>query len=72
MLELIGLNINKLFKFYETNSYPKFWFAPCDLKPQTFKNPTAKRLSKKVIKLTLNFTKINKHSLFINLTTSIF
>ena len=49
-----------------------FYVAPCDLKPQAFKNPTAKRLSKKVIKLTLKFTKINKRSLFINLTTSIY
>lgn len=51
MLELIGLNINKLFKFYETNSYPKFWVAPFDLKPQTFKKPSAKRLSKKGSKI---------------------
>lgn len=51
MLELIGLNINKLFKFYETNSYTKFWVAPCDLKPQTFKKPSAKRLSKKGSKI---------------------
>ena len=72
MLELISLNINKLFKFYKMNSYPKFWVAHCDLRPQTFKKTSAKRLSKKVIKLTLKFAKINKHSLFINLTTSIF
>ena len=51
MLELIGLNIYKLFKFYETNSYPKFWVAPCDLKPQTFKKPSAKRFSKKGSKI---------------------
>ena len=36
---------------YETNSYPKFWVAPCDLKPQTFKKPYAKRLSKKGSKI---------------------
>ena len=40
MLEFNGLNINKLIKFYETNSYPKFLVAPCDLKPQTFKKPS--------------------------------
>ena len=51
MLELIGLNINKLFKFYETNSYPKFWIAPYDLKPQTFKKPSAKKLSNKGSKI---------------------
>jgi len=47
MLVLLGLNIRKLFKFYETKSLPKFWEAPKELKPQEFKKPSAKRLSKK-------------------------
>ncbi len=51
MLVLLGLNIRKLFKFYETNSYLKFWSAPDDLKPQSFKKPSAKRLSTKGSKI---------------------
>lgn len=51
MLVLLGLNIKKLFKFYETNCLPKFWTIPPDLKPQEFKKPSAKRLSKKGNKL---------------------
>ena len=47
MLVLLGLNIRKLFKFYETKSLPKFWEAPKELKPQEFKKPSAKKLSKK-------------------------
>lgn len=51
MLVLLGLNIKKLFKYYETNSVPKFWTAPDDIKPQIFKKPSAKRLSKKGSKI---------------------
>lgn len=51
MLELVGLNISKLFKFYATKAYPNFWIAPNDLKPQTFKKPSAKRLSAKGSKI---------------------
>ncbi len=47
MLVLLGLNIRKLFKFYETKSLPKFWEAPKELRPQEFKKPSAKKLSKK-------------------------
>ena len=47
MLELLGLNIKKLFNFYSTNKFPKFWIPPENLKSQEFKKPSAKRLSKK-------------------------
>lgn len=47
MLVLLGLNIRKLFKYYETKTLPKFWIAPEDLKPQTYKKASAKKLSKK-------------------------
>lgn len=47
MLVLLGLNIKKLFKFYETNSVPNFWVAPPDLTSQMIRKPSAKKLSKK-------------------------
>ena len=46
-LELVVSNMRQLFKFYETNTYLKFWTALADLEPQTFKKLSAKRLSKK-------------------------
>ena len=50
MLTLLGLNIKKLFRFYEGKKIDRFWIAPSDLKPQEFKKPSAKRLSKKGLK----------------------
>ena len=47
MLVLLGLNIKKLFNFYSTNKFPKFWIPPENLESQEFKKPSAKRLSKK-------------------------
>ena len=47
MLTLLGLNIRKLFRFYEGKCIDRFWTAPSDMKPQEFKKPSAKRLSKK-------------------------
>ena len=47
MLVILGLNIKKLFNFYSTNKFPKFWIPPENLKSQEFKKPSAKRLSKK-------------------------
>ena len=44
----LGLNIRKLFKFYDAKSKTKFWIAPNDLRPETKKKPSAKRLSNKV------------------------
>ena len=40
-------NIKKLFIYYSTNKYLKFWKAPLELQAQSFKKPSAKRLSKK-------------------------
>ena len=34
-----------------------FYVAPCDLKPQAFKNPTAKRLPKKGSKINVKYYK---------------
>lgn len=51
MLVLLGLNIKKLFNYYETNKVLKFWTAPKDLTPQMFKKPSAKRLSTKGSKI---------------------
>ena len=36
---------------YETNTLPKFWIAPNDLKAQSFNKRSAKRLSKKGSKI---------------------
>lgn len=51
MLNFLGLNIAKLFRYYETGKINKFWIAPDDLEPETFKKPSWKRLSKKGRKL---------------------
>ena len=48
MMVCLGLNIRKLFKFYDAKSKNKFWIAPNDLQPETKKKPSAKRLSNKV------------------------
>ena len=47
MLVFIGMNIKKLFRFYDSGYFPKYWKAPDDLEPQQFKKPSAKRLAKK-------------------------
>ena len=47
MLTFLGLNIKKLFKFYETGTTSRFWIAPNDLECEKFKKPSAKKLSKK-------------------------
>lgn len=47
MLVYLGMNIKKLYKFYENGKFPEFWKAPIDLEPQKFKKPSAKKLSKK-------------------------
>ena len=50
MMVCLGLNIRKLFKFYDGKSKIKYWKAPDDLQPETKKKPNAKRLSNKVNK----------------------
>ena len=47
MLVVLGLNIKKLFNFYNTNKLPDYWIAPKELETQQLKKPSAKRLSKK-------------------------
>ena len=47
MLNALGLTVAKLFRFYETGKMPDYWEAPSEMSPQTFKRPSAKRLSKK-------------------------
>ena len=37
MLVILGLNIKKLFNFYSTNKFPKFWTPPENLISQEFK-----------------------------------
>lgn len=48
---VLGLNISKLFRFYETGKLNKFWIAPDNLESEQFKKPSWKRLVKKGIKI---------------------
>jgi transposase len=54
MLNALGLNIAKLFRFYETGKLNAFWTIPNDLKPQEFKKPSLKKLVKKGSKINKN------------------
>lgn len=47
MLYFLGLNLRRLLDFYKTGKMLPFWSAPKDLKPETFRKPSAKRLSRK-------------------------
>ncbi len=47
MLNSLGLNIAKLFRFFETGKLNSFWTATEDLQPEEFKKPNLKRLVKK-------------------------
>ncbi len=51
MLVCLGYNIRKLFKHFDGNAKFDYWKAPDDIKPEMFKKPSAKRLSKKVSKV---------------------
>ena len=53
MLNFLGLNIAKLFRYYETGKLNKFWVAPDNLEPEVFKKPSWKRLAKKGRKLNI-------------------
>ena len=53
MLNFLGLNIAKLFRFYETGNINKFWIAPENLESEVFKRPSWKRLAKKGHKLNM-------------------
>lgn len=47
MLNSLGLNVAKLFRYFETGKLNSFWIAPIDLEPEEFKKPNLKRLVKK-------------------------
>ena len=51
MLVCLGYNIRKLFRYYSGDAKFNYWIAPDGLKPETFKKPSAKRLSKKASKV---------------------
>ncbi len=51
MLTVLGLNIAKLIRYYDTGKLNKFWVAPEDLEPEKFKKPSWKRLVKKGLKI---------------------
>lgn len=51
MLVCLGYNIRKLFRYYSGEAKFNYWVAPDGLKPETFKKPSAKRLSKKAYKV---------------------
>lgn len=51
MLVCLGYNIRKLFRFYSGNAKFEYWKAPVDLVPETFKKPSAKRLSNRANKV---------------------
>lgn len=50
MLICLGYNIRKLLKYYEGKGKFDYWIAPAQITPETFKKPSAKRLSKKASK----------------------
>lgn len=50
MLVCLGYNIRKLFRFYSGKAKFEYWKAPLDLEPETFKKPSAKRLSNRANK----------------------
>ena len=53
MLNFLGLNIAKLFRYYETGTLNKYWIAPDNLEPEIFKKPSWKRLARKGRKLNI-------------------
>lgn len=50
MLVALGYNIRKLFRYYDGKAQFRYWVAPLDLKPESFKKPSAKRLSTRASK----------------------
>lgn len=47
MLNYLGYNIRKLFRFYDGKSKFDYWKAPKNLKAEKFKKPSYKKLNKK-------------------------
>jgi transposase len=50
MLTFLGYNIRKLFRYFNGTEKSTYWQAPSDLKAETFKKPSAKRLTNKATK----------------------
>ncbi len=51
MLTSLGLNIRKYLRYYKGDVHVKYWTAPPDTVPQTFKKPSAKRLARRAAKI---------------------
>ena len=51
MLNYLGINISKLFRFYETGTTNRFWKTSDYIEPEHFRKPRWKRLSKKGLKI---------------------
>lgn len=51
MLVCLGYNIRKLFKFYSGKAKFEYWKAPEGLQTETFKKPSAKRLTNRANKI---------------------
>ena len=64
MLNFLGLNIAKLFRYFETEKLNKFWSAPENLEKEQFKKPNWKRLAKKGRKLNLKMKETMKKEVF--------
>ena len=50
MLICLGYNIRKLFRYFDGKAKYNYWIAPANLKTESFKKPSAKKLSKKAQK----------------------
>lgn len=50
MLTSLGINIRKLFAYYNGDTQFNCWSLNCDVTPEKFKKPSAKRLANKVLK----------------------
>ena len=46
MLNYLGINVAKLFRFYETGKTNRFWIVSQNIEPEQFKKPSWKKLSK--------------------------
>lgn len=51
MLTSLGFDIRKFLRYYKGDVPVKYWTAPPDTVPQTFKKPSAKRLAKRATKI---------------------
>ena len=51
MLTALGFDIRKFLHYYKDDVPVKYWTAPPDTVPQTFKKPSAKRLAKRAAKI---------------------